>query len=333
MNTGHASKNERSRESLPFAAEVYRGEAYEREAREVDALRAELRNEVRALRTLIARGPSPDLGRELAAIRAALDGIVPAPPKRGDRIATFLRARGIEGGAATRIAALARESQTTDSAGLMRLLASVISLEPWTEVSAERRVVALVGFSGVGKTTTAAKLAARARLQGQSVALVSGDGFRVGAVDQLERYADLMDASFHVARTSAELTEVLEAETADLVLVDTSGRAPAANTPEAALSSLRSSSTASVAVLLCMTAATRAADAARIVSTFAPLSLAGVCVTKVDETVAPGGLVHGAWAGKLPLTLIANGPRVPEDLTPADRRAVLAAFGAREEAT
>ncbi|MBX3186741.1 MAG: hypothetical protein KF819_06985 [Labilithrix sp.] len=330
MNT--ASKTERSRDVLPFAAEVYsRGETG-RESREVDALRAELRNEVRALRSLITRGQSPELARELAAIRMTLDGIAPAPKKRGDRVATVLRTLGVEGGAATRVATLAKQSDAIDAAGVLRLVANLVPLEPWVDAAANRRVVALVGLSGVGKTTTAAKLAARARMAGQSVALVSSDGFRVGAFDQLERYAELIDASFHVARSSAELTAVVSAETADLVIVDTAGRTPTATAPEAALPSLRDDGGA-ITTLLCMTAATRATDAARIVSTFAPLGPTGICVTKIDETTAPGGLVHGAWAAKLPLSVLCNGPRVPEDFAPADLRNVLAALGVLEETT
>jgi len=331
MNTGHGSRSP-SRETLPFAAAVYRGDDGEDEPSAVDALRVELRNEVRALRGFIARSASKDdLGRELAAIRAALDDLAPAP-RRGDGIATLLRARGVEGAAATRLAALARRSPATTLAGqLADALRDTIPLAPFAHAVDGRRIVALVGSSGVGKTTTAAKIAAHARMSGKSVAFVGCDGYRVGALEQLERYGELLGAAVHVARTSSELAAVLEAEESDLVVVDTSGRPPSASAPEWALAARRKEGApVPVEVILCMPAAVRAADAARIAATFAVLAPTSVCVTKVDETAAPAGLVHAPWAAKRPLALLCSGPRVPEDVTSATPSAVVAAFGAAE---
>jgi flagellar biosynthesis protein FlhF len=120
-----------------------------------------------------------------------------------------------------------------------------------------------------------------------------------------------------VARTSAELGAVLDAETADIVFVDSSGRPPTASTPEAALESRRKKGTVPVEVILCMAAATRAADAARVVATYAPVSPTSVCITKIDETASPSGIIHGPWAAKRPLSVLCHGPRVPEDVAPA----------------
>lgn len=322
MNTGYRSRAASpSRDAQPFASEVYRG-GEEREPSEVDALRIDMRNEVRALRTLISRNSgTQELGRELAAIRAALDDMTAgaAPAKKGDRIGAWLRARGIEGGAAGRIAALAKNSPDEDpAAAIGNAIAEVITLQPWVDDFEGRRIIALIGTSGVGKTTTVAKLAARARMLGKSVALVSCDGYRVGAVGQLERYAELLSARFHVARSAPELAAILEDETADVVFVDTSGRPPTPTAPEAALAARRKKGApVPVEVVLCMPASIRSADAARVVATFGSLAPTSVCVTKLDETVTPGGLVHAAFAAKRPLTLLCNGPRVPEDVTPA----------------
>lgn len=330
MNTGHGSKGQHATEALPFAAEVYRSTEQPKRSSEIDDLRIEMRNEVRALRAHLTRANgSQELNREIAAIRATLEQMGAPPAKRGDRIAALLRARGIEGQAATRIAARAKDAEGKDPESKVReALKDVLTLSPWKEQTEGRRIVAMVGPSGVGKTTTVAKLAARARMKGQSVALISCDGYRVGAVDQLERYAELLGASFGVARTAGELAALLEEETADVVFVDTSGRPPAATAPEAALAARRKKDApVHVDVILCVPASIRAADAARVVGVFAPLAPTAVCVTKLDETESPSGLVHGPWAARLPLAVICNGPRVPEDVAPATPDAIAAALG------
>jgi len=340
MNTGN-SRSPSPFEAFPFAAEVYRAPDPVKRADELDELRAELRNEVRALRTHLTRvAQNPELGREVAAIRGALEDMIPAPPppKRGDAVASFLRARGIEGAAATRIAAKVKDAKSADGtlqtpeARLRAALAAVAPVEPWQDHVEGRRIVAVVGPSGVGKTTTVAKLAARARIDGKSVALVSCDGFRVGAVEQLDRYAELLGASLHVARTAAELAAVLEEETADVVFVDTSGRPPTASAPEAALAARRKKDApVPVDVILCMPASIRAADPTRVVGIFASLGITSVAITKTDETASPSGLVHGPWAARRPLSIICDGPRVPEDVIPATAEAFFAAIGAAAE--
>lgn len=337
MNTGHGSRAQHAPEASPFAAEVYRSAAPAPPSAELLDLRAEMRNEVRALRAHLTRTTgTQDVGRELAAIRASLEELgAPQTAKRGDRIAALLRARGIEGSAATRIAARAKESTESDLAAKVRAaLSDVVALAPWDEDAPGRRIVAVAGPSGVGKTTTVAKLAARARMKGKSVSLISCDGFRVGAVDQLERYADLLGATFDVARTSAELAALLEEETADVVFVDTSGRPPSATAPEAALAARRKKDApVPVDLFLCMPASIRAADAVRVVGIFASLSPTAVCITKLDETESPSGLVHGPWAARRPLSVICNGPRVPEDVTPASLDAIVGALGLDGRAT
>jgi flagellar biosynthesis protein FlhF len=338
MNTGQGSKSSLGSETFPFAADVYRSAEPAARNAEIDELRVEMRNEVRALKTHVTRvSTNAEVTKEIAAIRAAIEELAhpPVPAKRSDRIAALLRARGVEGQPATRIAAKAKESEEAEISGKLKsAIAAFVSFDPWTDEQEGRRIVAMVGPSGVGKTTTVAKLAARARMGGKSVALVSCDGFRVGAVDQLERYADLLGATFHVARTAAELAAVLEEETSDLVFVDTSGRPPTATAPEAALAARRKKDApVPVDVILCVPASIRHQDAVRVMATFASLAPTKVCVTKLDETEAPSGLVHGPWAAKLPLTVLCTGPRVPEDVTPATLATFMTAFGVEESST
>src|SRR4051794_4313830 len=112
MNSGNTSHSSSSRDAMPFASEVYRTDDA-REPAEIDLLRIELKNETRALRALIGRSAgTQDLGLQLSAIQSALEEMKAgaALPKKGDRVAAWLREHGIEGAAATRLALLARGS-------------------------------------------------------------------------------------------------------------------------------------------------------------------------------------------------------------------------------
>ena len=326
MNMGH--------KSLGFAAQVYEPLEAARETAntDLDALRAELRSEVRALRAMVrgpkaaSKPPGSDLSAELAAIRAAIDELSAASTTstKKDKVQQWLKAAGVEGGAAARIIALCKNAEGEPEAKIKFALEKMVTFEPWSEehsASKQPRIVAVVGPSGVGKTTTVAKMAAAARIAGKSVALVSCDGFRVGAIDQLERYSELLDAGFYVAANAIELKAVLAEVTEDIVFVDTSGRPPTPDSPESAMPEIENAET-----FLCVAASTRAADAARIVQTFAKLEPTRAIITKVDETETPAALVHLPFAMKKPLATICTGPRVPEDIEPAGLDGLLAHF-------
>jgi flagellar biosynthesis protein FlhF len=187
-------------------------------------------------------------------------------------------------------------------------------------------MIALIGPAGVGKTTTAAKLAARARMACRTVTLVGCDTFRVGAVEQLSRYADLMGASFVTARTADELQRAIDEATTDVVIVDTAGRHPTADGVEIALARTDEPARPSARarnVLLCAPASIRASDAARLAKRYGNLGPTGLCITKLDETDSPSGLVHAGWAAKLSVAVLCHGPRVPEDIAPATVPAML----------
>jgi flagellar biosynthesis protein FlhF len=307
---------------------------------EISRLRNELRGEARALRTQMARPPRvpAELLAEIATLRAAVDELLAnsnsnsTQEESDNTLASVLRRRGIEGGAASAITRiiLAAVAQADEDVlltnELLREAASmIVKTAAWPaktmSIAKAKMLVALVGPAGVGKTTTAAKLAARAKMARKSVALVSCDSFRVGAMDQLQKYAELMDATFHSATTQDELLEILAKETADVIIVDTSGRAVQGDATEALLGSsdvrVAASNTRKVEVLLCVPASLRANDAARVHRDFATAQPTGLIVTKTDETDAPAGILHAAFATRLPITTICDGQRVPEDIRPA----------------
>jgi flagellar biosynthesis protein FlhF len=180
----------------------------------------------------------------------------------------------------------------------------------------------------VGKTTTLAKLATRAKMEKKSVTLVTCDTFRVGGVEQMKRYASLLDLRHEVARDAKSLAAVLASSESDVILVDTSGRPFRADSAEGLLiperfAALDGASALTRHVLLCMPASVRWVDAVRTAKSFAAAKPMAIAITKTDETGAPSGLVHAALASKLPLSILCTGPRVPEDIEPATSSAVV----------
>ncbi len=180
----------------------------------------------------------------------------------------------------------------------------------------EARVVALAGPTGVGKTTTVAKLAAHAALvEGRRVALVGMDHYRVGAVEQLERYAELIGVPVRHAWDAQSLANALaELAWADLVLIDTEGRSPSDKVAIARLAGCFESAGEPIFVHLCLAAAMREAELARAIGRLAPLSPVRLTVTKVDEAVDAGGIVAAHVVSGLPLAWLTTGQRVPEDI-------------------
>jgi flagellar biosynthesis protein FlhF len=111
----------------------------------------------------------------------------------------------------------------------MRLVEEQIRTSgPISITPGQRRVVALVGPTGVGKTTTIAKLAANFRLrEKRRVGLITVDTYRIAAVEQLRTYAEIIDLPMHVVSTPREMREALrQLSGLDLVLMDTAGRSP-----------------------------------------------------------------------------------------------------------
>ncbi len=324
-----------------FAAEVYADEEESPVPKrgavdELAQLRTELRGEARALRLAISRPAKvpAELLAELMTLRATVDEFVSAP-KRRDTATTVIRGRGIEGPTAAALARVAKRTELGNGASVIEKLraacAELVTVGPPTlpTVRPGRSIVALVGPAGVGKTTTAAKLAAHARMARKTVALVSCDNFRVGAMDQLAKYADLMEARFHTAMSPEELAEIVRRETADVIIIDTSGRPIEAEATEALLGApeLRSERLGRrVEVLLCVAASLRAADATRVRRDFARAEPTGLVITKLDETEAPAGIAHAAFTTQLPLSTVCAGQCVPEDIAPATTELVVDAL-------
>jgi flagellar biosynthesis protein FlhF len=194
----------------------------------------------------------------------------------------------------------------------------------------ERRVLAFVGPTGVGKTTTIAKIAAQAQLmRGLKVGLVTVDTFRMAAVDQLARYAEILECPLEVVKDADALPEVLERMAdCDLVLIDTTGRSPRDEDQVSALGRYFPAGWGGETVLT-VALSTRERDLHHTVEAFARLDYTHLCVTKLDETDAIGGLYTVARRAGRPLAWTTSGQRVPEDLEIADAEVIAARIVAK----
>lgn len=185
------------------------------------------------------------------------------------------------------------------------------------------KIVALVGPTGVGKTTTIAKLAALYTIGRKAkIALVTIDTFRVGAVEQLKTYSRIMGVPLEVASTPKELEKALAAHTdKDLILIDTVGRSPKDKETIEGLRSMLDSSFA-IETHLCVAATTRERELRGIVESFGALPLSRLLFTKLDESSSFGSIVNLQIENKLPLSYFTRGQRVPEDIEPASGKKV-----------
>jgi flagellar biosynthesis protein FlhF len=182
------------------------------------------------------------------------------------------------------------------------------------------RVVALVGPTGVGKTTTIAKLAANYRLrEKRRVGLITVDTYRVAAVEQLRTYADIIDLPMEVVATPREMREaVARMSHLDLVLMDTAGRSPRDEVKIQELKSMLSEAEPDEVHLVLSSAA----GAKSLVSTaekFADVGTTAIVLTKLDEAHSLGHLVSLVRNCRLPVSYLTDGQNVPDDIQVAER--------------
>ncbi|VAX10856.1 Flagellar biosynthesis protein FlhF [hydrothermal vent metagenome] len=176
--------------------------------------------------------------------------------------------------------------------------------------------VAIVGPTGVGKTTTVAKLAARfcMRHGSRHVALITADNFRIGAREQLNTYARILDVPVRAASTAEELNSALNAfNDRRLILIDTAGMSQRDVRLSEQLSMLKAGSQP-VRSFLALPATTQQAALEQAIKVFSKVRLEACIITKVDEAASMGGVLSAVIHSGLQVAFTTDGQKVPEDL-------------------
>ncbi len=268
----------------------------------------------------------PDLAGELAAIRREMARLAAGQPSNHPalgELAEELTAAGLPGECLDELNMACAAAGTRLEASQRRAFARLVLTRALSSVSAPNldsaRRLLMVGPTGVGKTTTIAKLAGDLVLKRHArVALVTIDSYRVGAHDQLRAYADLLDVPMEIAATPVELSRVLSRfADRDYVLIDTSGRSPADETRVHELKGFVRACPG-VSVALAVAANAGRAEFAAAVERFSILPIEQAIVTKLDECCEMGRLYGSLRRHRLPARWFGTGQEVPADLIAAD---------------
>lgn len=186
------------------------------------------------------------------------------------------------------------------------------------------RVLILVGPTGVGKTTTIAKLAALYGLgiNGKnplSVRMITIDNYRIAAKQQIETYGDIMQIPVSCVETYDDLRKTLAmySQEVDLVLVDTIGKSPRDAVKLAEMKQILSACGSSAEVHLALSASTKSSDIREIMQQYEPFNYKSIIVTKLDETSKVGNIISSLAERGKTVSFITNGQRVPQDIEQA----------------
>jgi flagellar biosynthesis protein FlhF len=264
-----------------------------------------------------------EVERELRVLRAMIEDLTANRPPRERALAT-LQAIGVEGALARQLAHGAPKNSRGNPQALREWLGQRIGAELRLQAGLIERegsqVIACVGPTGVGKTTTLAKLAARAKLDlGRPVRVVCLDSFRVGALEQWQRYAKLMGLPLHAPTEAEEFDRIIAQSKSELVLVDTAGMATG---PATWLTRIVDRPKH---VLLVLPAWLRGRDTEAVLERYGELLPSALVISKLDETHQRGGVLHAALGKGCPVAYLCDGPRVPEDIRDATVDAVVQA--------
>jgi flagellar biosynthesis protein FlhF len=223
-----------------------------------------------------------------------------------------------------RVRAEASGSELTDSvlakARVARILEAEIAVTgPLSVTRGARRLVALVGPTGVGKTTTIAKLAAHYRLkEKRRVGLITVDTYRIAAVEQLRTYADIIDLPMQVVSSPREMRDAVQRMAhLELVLVDTAGRSPK---DDVKIRELRAFLTEADAdeVHLVLSSVANLRTLQQTAERFSSVGTGALILTKLDEATGLGNVLPLLRSCKMPLSYLTNGQNVPDDIEIAD---------------
>lgn len=278
------------------------------------------------------------LSAELAARMPATDPVRFEANDLRQRFANFLKRQYCNGLAAENRAQGAETAMATAKAGRPdphqvaqwreKIIAQLRIIPLSVDTKTGPTVLALVGPTGVGKTTTAAKIAAWYSIhQGLKVALLSMDCYRVGATDQLRTYARIMRLPCEIVLRKKDLAAALSRhQDKDLVIIDTAGKSPYDPGHIQELTDWFAPA-AGLEAHLVVSATCKKEDLQHLFRIYEPLRVNGLVLTKLDETRAYAALCQELAESPLPISCLCTGQRVPEDFLLASREFLQTLFG------
>ncbi len=298
-------------------------------------------DEVRALREAVqapvgSDTSTEDLRSDIVQIRTILSSLVgqagfgaDAEGAAAQRLYYFLLARGIdEPLARSLVQRVVARVETGALADLDRLKLN-LAAEMRADLSRAARGAApspvqiFVGPTGVGKTTTIAKLAARSQRDGGDALIVTTDVHRVAAVEQMVRFGELISVPVEVAIGPEDLRRTIERNAArDQIFVDTAGRNHRDAASMRALQGLVSAVDDREILLVC-SATARATDSREILDAHADLAWSRLVMTRLDETRTHGELFNNVVRSGRPIACVTTGQSVPEHLESIDVPGIL----------
>jgi flagellar biosynthesis protein FlhF len=196
------------------------------------------------------------------------------------------------------------------------------TIETETEVLDQGGIFALIGPTGVGKTTTTAKLAARYVMKHgtQNIGLITTDAYRIGGHEQLRIYGKILGVMVHAVKDEADLKIALnELKNKHTILIDTVGVSQRDRMVAEQIAMLSNAKTP-IKKLLCLNATSTGETLTDVIRAYKGKGLDGCIITKLDEAATIGNALDVAIREKLKLYYVANGQRVPEDIHMANKR-------------
>ena len=202
---------------------------------------------------------------------------------------------------------------------LKELLKSKIITSGPIKTGTKKKVVMFFGPTGVGKTTSMAKLGALYALrEGHKVAFITIDNYRIAATEQLKKYSEIMKIPIYVVNDQKTFKEKIDKEKSEIIMVDTSGRSHRNELKISEIKSFADMVEYDFEKILCVSANTKKGDLSDVFKAFDKINFDSIIITKVDETNHIGNVIDIADKYKKPISYYTDGQEVPNDITVAD---------------